>query len=143
MAIETPARGRVLVADDEVGVRVSLAATLGDAGYLVTTVSTGEAALKELRENIYDAAVLDLWMPSGDGLAVLRELRRAQPALRVFVITGGGPGLPIEAAALISDVWGAERVFIKPFDERSLVDGLAATPLGQAAPAEAGGYYAP
>jgi hypothetical protein len=48
--------------------------------------------------------------------------------LRVFVITGGGPGLPIEAAALISDVFGAERVFIKPFDEASLIAALAAPP---------------
>ena len=38
---------------------------------------------------------------------------------------GGGPRLPIEAAALISEVWGAERVFIKPFDEAELLAALA------------------
>jgi DNA-binding NtrC family response regulator len=118
-------RGHVLVADDEIAMRLSLAAALRDAGYAVDLAATGAEAMNALNAGYHDVAVLDLWMPDGDGLGVLKALRKTRPSLRVFVMTGGGPGLPIEAAALISDVWGAERVFIKPFDEAALVDALA------------------
>ena len=116
---------RVLVADDVEVMRISLDLALRSAGHEVALAGTGNDALLRLRADRFDAAVLDLWMPEGDGLNVLRRIRAEQPALRVFVITGGGPRLPIEAAALISEVWGAERVFIKPFDEEELVQALA------------------
>ncbi|MBN9030242.1 MAG: hypothetical protein BGO05_18390 [Rhizobiales bacterium 63-7] len=112
---------RILVADDVEVMRISLELALSSGGHEVSVVPTGRAALNILREKRFDAAVLDLWMPDGDGLSVLRQIREEQPALRLFVITGGGPRLPIEAAALISEVWGAERVFIKPFDESELL----------------------
>ena len=116
---------RILVADDVEVMRISLELALASDGHDVSVVATGRSALDVLRERTFDAAVLDLWMPDGDGLSVLRRIREEQPDLRVFVITGGGPSLPIEAAALISEVWGAERVFIKPFDEAELLAVLA------------------
>lgn len=115
----------ILVADDVEAMRVSLQLALEAAGHVVFAHATGGAALDALRTGHFDAAVLDLWMPGGDGLSVLRAIRREQPQLRIFVVTGGGPKLSIEAAALISEVWGAERVFIKPFDEDELVAALA------------------
>lgn len=115
---------RVLVADDVEVMRISLELALSSAGHEVVTTHTGQTAVALLRESAFDAAVLDLWMPDGDGLSVLRRIRAEQPSLRVFVVTGGGPRLPIEAAALISEVWGAERVFIKPFDEAELLAAL-------------------
>lgn len=116
---------RVLVADDVEVMRISLDLALRSAGHDVSLAGTGTAALNLLRERRHDAAVLDLWMPDGDGLSVLRKIREEQPGLRIFVITGGGPRLPIEAAALISEIWGAERVFVKPFDEAELLATLA------------------
>ncbi|MCB1444887.1 MAG: response regulator [Rhizobiaceae bacterium] len=115
---------RILVADDVEVMRISLDHALRSAGHDVSLVGTGNAALALLQESRFDAAVLDLWMPDGDGLSVLRRIRDKQPELRIFVITGGGPRLPIEAAALISEIWGAERVFIKPFDEEELLASL-------------------
>jgi len=115
---------RVLVADDVQVMRVSLELALTSAGHSVALTTTGRSALALLRAERFDAALLDLWMPEGDGLGVLRQIRQEQPDLRIFVMTGGGPRLPIEAAALISEVWGAERVFIKPFDEAELLATL-------------------
>jgi two-component system chemotaxis response regulator CheY len=116
---------RVLVADDVEVMRISLDLALRSEGHEVALAPTGGEALELLRASRFDAAVLDVWMPGGDGLAVLRRVREEQPDLRIFVITGGGPRLPIEAAALVSEVWGAERVFIKPFDEAELLAALA------------------
>lgn len=117
---------RVLVADDVEAMRVSLQTALEAAGHNVTLAMTGRTAINHLRENQFDAAILDVWMPDGDGLGVLKSVRSEQPNLRIFMITGGGPRLPIEAAALISDVWGAERVFVKPFNEADLIAALQA-----------------
>lgn len=111
----------MLVADDVEGMRQSLQIALGEAGFDVDCCATGNEALSALRTERYDVAVLDIWMPEGDGLSVLREIRKEQPSLRVFVVSGGGPRLPLEAAALMAEVLGAEQVFVKPFDERELV----------------------
>lgn len=116
---------QVLVADDVEAMRVSLQMALEAAGHSVGVVASGRTALNLLRERHFDAAILDIWMPDGDGLGVLKRIRAEQPALRIFIMTGGGPRLTIEAAALISDVWGAERVFVKPFDEADLIAALA------------------
>ncbi len=115
---------RLLVADDVEAMRVSLQLALEGAGHTVVCVASGKEALAQLRDIGFDAAILDLWMPEGDGLAVLRQVRETQPDLRIFIITGGGPKLPLEAAALLSEVWGAEAVFVKPFDEADLVAAL-------------------
>ncbi len=121
---------RILVADDVEVMRISLDLALRSAGHQVTLAATGNSALALLKQESFDAAVLDVWMPDGDGLTVLRKIREEQPDLRIFIITGGGPRLPIEAAALISEVWGAERVFIKPFDESDLLAELDRSATG-------------
>lgn len=120
----TPARTRALVADDVEVMRQSLQIALTEAGLEVDCCATGSEALRALRTGRYDVAVLDIWMPDGDGLAVLKAIRREQPGLRVFVISGGGPRLPLEAAALMAEVLGAEQVLVKPFDERHLVGAI-------------------
>ena len=68
----------------------------------------------------------DIWMPGTDGIAVVQAIRTMAPGIPVFVITGGGPGLSIASAAALAEVWGAQKVFIKPFDVRILVEELKA-----------------
>lgn len=121
-------RLRALVADDVEAMRQSLHMALTEAGLEVDCCATGNEALKALRKRHYDVAILDIWMPDTDGLAVLRAIRREQPGLRVFVISGGGPRLPLEAAALMAEVLGAEQVLVKPFDEQHLVEAIQDPP---------------
>lgn len=120
---------KILVADDVEAMRCAVVACLVAAGHEVVEVSTGNEALARLSNEDFDAAVLDLWMPAGDGLSVLKRVRSVRPELRIVVMTGGGPRMPVEAAALIAEVWGAERVFLKPFRDQDLVDHLARAPL--------------
>jgi CheY-like chemotaxis protein len=70
-------RPRVLVADDDAGIRTALRALLEADGFAVTEVADGRAAVAELSRGGVDLAILDLAMPCLDGLEVLRELRRA------------------------------------------------------------------
>ena len=81
---------RILVVDDESGVRASLGAILGDEGYAVDAVESGEAALLALESHRYDLVVLDVWLPGADGLEVLERVREMDAELPVVVISGHG-----------------------------------------------------
>ncbi len=83
-------RESILVVDDESGVRASLAGILGDEGYLVQTVGSGEAGLEALEGKRYDLLLLDVWLPMMDGLATLARVRTIDPELPVVVISGHG-----------------------------------------------------
>ena len=80
----------ILVVDDEAGVRSSLAGILGDEGYAVTSVESGEAGLAALEARRYDLVLLDVWLPGLDGLEVLRRIRERDAELPVVVISGHG-----------------------------------------------------
>jgi len=80
----------ILVVDDEAGVRSSLAGILGDEGYAVTSVESGEAGLAALEARRYDLVLLDVWLPGADGLEVLRRIRERDAELPVVVISGHG-----------------------------------------------------
>ncbi len=80
----------ILIADDEPGVRESLAEILRDAGYVVHTAADGTAALKALDENDFSIVVTDLRMPGADGLAVLKRARDISPQTMGLVMTAHG-----------------------------------------------------
>jgi two-component system nitrogen regulation response regulator NtrX len=83
-------RESILVVDDETGVRGSLVGILGDEGYVVEAVGTGEAALTALENRRYDLLLLDVWLPGMDGLEVLARVRTLDPEVPVVVISGHG-----------------------------------------------------
>ena len=105
-----PAR-RVLVADDEESIRDLLARALTPAGYDVETVADPHAALDRLRHTGCDLLIADLRMPGSDGLSLVREARRLQPALRVIIITG----FSSEASAIEAVNLGVAGYLVKPF----------------------------
>lgn len=105
------ARPRVLVVDDEPGIRDLLAKTLGLADYEVETSVDGPAALERLRTATYDLLIVDLKMPGMDGLTVVREARRHTADLPVIIITGfSSESTAIEALNL-----GVSGYLTKPF----------------------------
>ncbi len=81
-------RARILVVDDEAGIRELLVQILTDEGYAAHAVPTGEAGLAALAEELYDLVLLDLWLPGISGDEVLRRLRRDGPSVPVVVISG-------------------------------------------------------
>src|SRR5262245_4692214 len=80
----------ILVADDEAGVRESLAEVLRDAGYTVETAVDGSAALAALDNHDFAIVITDLRMPGADGLAVLRKLCEVAPQTVPMVMTAHG-----------------------------------------------------
>jgi len=114
----------ILVVDDVPAMRESIGAALSAAGHRLSFAENGKEALERIIGGSFDAVVTDLWMPEMDGLGLIKRIRQEQMSLRVFAITGGGPRLTLEAATSIAEIWGAEKVFLKPFDESLLVEAL-------------------
>ncbi|HVT58702.1 MAG TPA: sigma-54 dependent transcriptional regulator [Thermoanaerobaculia bacterium] len=81
---------RILIVDDEEGIRTTLAGILEDEGYRVAAVGTASDALSRLSAEAFDAVLLDLWLPDRDGLELLEELRDADSGQPVIVISGHG-----------------------------------------------------
>lgn len=81
---------RILVVDDEPGVRSALQGILHDEGFVVEAVGSGEAGLSAATATPFDAVLLDVWLPGMDGLETLQRLREARPELEVVMISGHG-----------------------------------------------------
>jgi two-component system, NtrC family, nitrogen regulation response regulator NtrX len=81
---------RILIVDDEPGIRSSLAAILEDEGYGVASAGTAGEAAQRLVGEAFDAVLLDLWLPDRDGLELLAELRERGCETPVIVISGHG-----------------------------------------------------
>ena len=88
---------RILVVDDEPGIRQSLSGVLEDEGYAVETAESGEAALAALPGGEFELALLDIWLPGVDGMEVLARIQEVPVAERPVVVMISGHG-SIEAA---------------------------------------------
>src|ERR1700734_3225788 len=65
----------VLIVDDEADIRESLEAILSEEDYAITTAGTAAEALELVRDADYQAVLLDIWLPDGDGLDILAQIR--------------------------------------------------------------------
>lgn len=66
---------RILVVDDEPGIRQSLGGVLEDEGYAVSSVGNGEACLRALADGEFELVLLDVWLPGMDGMEVLASVQ--------------------------------------------------------------------
>ena len=78
---------KILVVDDERGLREVLSIMLKRAGYAVTEASDGEEAIGHINKEIFDLVITDLRMPKADGMAVLKAVKSSSPETVVLVIT--------------------------------------------------------
>ncbi|HEY0372193.1 MAG TPA: sigma-54 dependent transcriptional regulator [Thermoanaerobaculia bacterium] len=80
---------KILIIDDEPGIRSTLAGILEDEGHRATTCESGEEGIAQLARDEFDVVLLDLWLPGIDGLAVLERLRTVNGP-PVIMISGHG-----------------------------------------------------
>ena len=85
-----PVSRRLLVVDDDEGVREIIAAILEDEGYEVNRASSAGAAMLELQKNEYALVITDLKMPDQDGIWLLGEVQSRHVDVAVVVMTGYG-----------------------------------------------------
>lgn len=78
---------RILVVDDNEAIRKSFTLALEDAAYSVDTAESGQKGIDLAKLNKYDLIFLDLKMPGMNGVDTLRELRKMDPKVPVFILT--------------------------------------------------------
>ncbi len=83
---------RILVIDDERGIRQSLTGVLEDEGYTASSVDSGEACLEELKRHSYEVILLDIWLEGMDGMETLSRIQEIPFADRPAVVMISGHG---------------------------------------------------
>jgi DNA-binding response OmpR family regulator len=123
---------RVLLVEDDARLAGMVSEYLGAAGFDVSTVADGAAALERVGREPYDALVLDLTLPDIDGLEVCRRLR-AKWNTPVLMLTARGEPMDRVVGLEI----GADDYLAKPFEPRELLARLRALLRRAHAPARA------
>ena len=113
---------RVLVAEDDTGLRSVLERGLSENGYVVDAVADGEVALRFLRAYEYDAVVLDWRMPRLAGIDVVRALRRRGSNVPILMLTA----LDTHRDRIAGLDEGADDYLVKPFDFGELLARIRA-----------------
>ena len=124
---------RVLVAEDDRGLRDIIVLGLRHAGYQVDAVGRGHDAIDHLRWHEYDVAVLDWRMPGGDGIDIITWIRRNEKPTAVLMLTARDS--PADRVHGLDA--GADDYLVKPFDFAELlarVRALQRRPRSGAAP---------
>ena len=115
---------RIVLIEDNVGLRTILAEHLALAGHTVIEAADGREGLDRFRWVGADLVVTDIVMPETEGMEVLRELRSARPPVPVIAISGGGLGSGKDYLAMAT-VLGAAKVLLKPFPSAVLIAAIA------------------
>ncbi len=109
---------KILVVDDQKGVRYSFKKILGEAGYEVATASSGEEAIELTAKSEPDLIFMDVKMPGMDGLETLKRLKEMNPKLLVIMMTA----YSTTEKAITAMELGAYDYLTKPFDNRRLTE---------------------
>ena len=114
--INKPAR--ILVVDDDRGMRVTLEGIIEDEGYEVVAVADGYRAIEAARGSFFDLIFMDIKMPGINGVEAYREIKKASPYSIVVMMTGFAVENLVKQA-LQEGVYG---VLYKPFSMEQIID---------------------
>ena len=140
----TAAATRLLLVDDEVGVRAAMARVLERAGFAVALAESGEHALTALRAQGAALMITDIIMPRQNGVELIKAVRREFPATAILAISGGGNFWPqgykpeaITTSAYLAaaEQAGADAVISKPFETAELLEVVRAVLARRGGPA--------
>ncbi|HSD66578.1 MAG TPA: response regulator transcription factor [Vicinamibacteria bacterium] len=108
---------RILLVEDEPGLRLTLTHRLGDEGYEVETARDGEEGLCRATGRAFDLILLDVMLPGMSGFDVCRELRRSRVATPVLILTARGDVVD----RVVGLKLGADDYLTKPFEMAELL----------------------
>jgi two-component system alkaline phosphatase synthesis response regulator PhoP len=116
--------GHILVVEDDEAIQELLAYNLSKERFRVTSVASGEDALRKVRTETFNLVVLDLMLPGMDGLDVCRSIRKhpATESLPIMMVTAKGEESDIVAGLEL----GADDYMVKPFSPNVLVARIKA-----------------
>lgn len=111
---------RVLIADDEANIVVSLEFLMAKCGYDIRVAPDGEAALRAVSEFRPDVMLLDIMLPLRNGFEVCQTVRenRALDSVKIVMLTAKGRDTEVAKGLAV----GADAYITKPFSTRELLD---------------------
>ena len=108
---------KILIVDDEEGMRLAMSEALKRAGYITETSVDGISALSKLESEKYSMVITDMKMPKVTGMDLLREIKKISPDTKVILVTAYGTvDCAVEAMKE-----GASDFLLKPFSFESLL----------------------
>lgn len=113
-------KGRILVADDQEGIRKLLTEICSIMDYDIETVSSGEKAIELIKDNMFDVFLVDMKMPGMTGIETIEKAKVLRPKIKSILMTGYGENYLLED--LLEK--GFCGVIQKPFDINDLMDML-------------------
>lgn len=116
---------RILIVDDVPMLRALLREVLEVEGHAVSEAGDGAEALALLAQEPFDIALVDMVMPNVDGIETVRRIRQAGGGLGIIAMSGGAADLPAGMALSIGRMYGADRLLLKPFENRDVVQAVA------------------
>lgn len=111
------ARRRILVVEDDAGIRQGIVDALQFAHYETLEAERGDTGLDRALHDEYDLLLLDLVLPARDGLEILQQVRRAWPTVPIIILTARGE----EADRVQGLKLGADDYVVKPFGIKELL----------------------
>jgi CheY-like chemotaxis protein len=114
----------ILIVDDEESIRLLVQHWLAAAGHTVVSAGDGKEARDAVRRQQFDLVITDVLMPDVDGLDLIGELKKAQPATRVLAISGGGRYVDGGDCLKMARGLGAHSAVTKPFSWEQLQAGM-------------------
>jgi CheY-like chemotaxis protein len=114
---------RILVVDDDHGIRQTLQIALSNAGYEVLQARDGEEAIHLWHEAAPDLVIADIHMPKKSGLLLIQDIRDHNSSTPVIVMTDGGPAQHFDLLRL-AKLLGAGRTIAKPFALADMVNAV-------------------
>jgi DNA-binding response OmpR family regulator len=117
---------RILIVDDDEGIRSFLTRKLTQAGHAVREAENGAVASRIMRGEPFDLIITDIFMPDKEGLETIMELKgTTTPDLKIIAMSGGGIG-PADEYLSIARRLGADSTISKPFSLEELFAKIAA-----------------
>lgn len=107
-----PSKHKVLIVDDQNGIRILLVEVFSSEGYETFQAANGKAALEIVKLHAPDLVLLDMKIPGMDGLEILKHIKQMNPEIKVIMMTAYGELDMIKEATDL----GALMHFTKPFD---------------------------
>jgi CheY-like chemotaxis protein len=122
--VSDPIRARILVADDDADMRLTLKLALEIAGYAVDAAANAREALAVQRAQPAQVLITDIFMPDADGFEAIDAFRKEFPQTRIVVVSGGAQFTKRDYLP-DAELMGVDATLQKPFDMDELLSLLA------------------
>jgi len=110
------ANEKILIVDDQYGIRILLLEVFSKEGYLTFQAANGKDALEIVKRESPDIVLLDMKIPGMDGLEILKHIKKIDPEMKVIMMTAYGELDMLKEA----NNYGVITHFTKPFDIEQL-----------------------